>query len=250
MNSFRGLMSSIICRKEVYLRHNTNIPHVLCSSSGWTRIQPRNPRRATGERKLSISWSPNASLEGEIITQMLKYLSDEIIFISMLEVLYKYPLDLKRDSRIYFSVLHGKGNDENNFDHSLLINVRINNEFIWHLSHDTSCHVWRSVFCFPSVHCLRQSMARARPVQVGSGLWCTLATLPASGSGAWPGAGGSLWLWSCCGCCHRAEAEIHSQGCSWPGWWRSNTVSPVIMAKTGPPWPPASSLMAAVTSEH
>lgn len=61
---------------------------------------------------------------------MLKYLSDEIIFISMLEVLYKYPLDLKRDSRIYFSVLHGKGNDENNFDHSLLINVRINNEFI------------------------------------------------------------------------------------------------------------------------
>ena len=80
-----------------------------------------------------------------------------------------------------------------------------------------------------------------RPLSVE---WGRMYTVPASGSGAWlgPPAGthcSSCWLSQS----HRAEAERRytvSAGFSWPAQWRSNTVSPVIMAITRTPWPPAS----------
>ena len=84
-------------------------------------------------------------------------------------------------------------------------------------------------------------------VQVCSGLcqWseaCTLCQPPAPGPG-WARllalTGSSCWLSQS----HRAEAERRytvSAGFSWPAQWRSNTVSPVIMAITRTPWPPAS----------
>ena len=80
-----------------------------------------------------------------------------------------------------------------------------------------------------------------RPLSVEWGLY----TVPASGSGAWLGPpAGTHWLimlWLSQS--HRAEAERRytvSAGFSWPAQWRSNTVSPVIMAITRTPWPPAS----------
>ena len=100
----------------------------------------------------------------------------------------------------------------------------------------------------PSVHCLRQSRASG----------CRLSRFAqASVSGVRPVHCASLRLRGLAGpaCwhslahhvgCHRVTEQRRSgdtqsgQGFSWPAQWRSNTVSPVIMAITRTPWPPAS----------
>ena len=68
--------------------HKHPPPHVLCCSSGWPRIQPRNYKRrtGTGDRKLSISWSPDAPLRGKIQNNadtQIPYRWDHFIFFSI-----------------------------------------------------------------------------------------------------------------------------------------------------------------------
>lgn len=111
-----------------------------------------------------------------------------------------------------------------------------------------SWYFMRHGLCFlfsPSVHCLRQSRASG----------CRLSRFAeASVSGVRPHVHcGSLRLRGLAGpaCWHSLAHHVVavteqrrrytvSAGFSWPGQWRSNTVSPVIMAITRTPWPPAS----------